>query len=237
MPELWKPRKRNYLGNNNAHYYRGKVKKEMRPLKSKLFIQSASVFLMFIFIWVVFQFNGPVFVGMQDAIRVWFTEDTDLTPVVNVIKNVGLFGDSFERAGYEVVSQNLQQKALEPMTIPVSGTVIKPYGWTMVEGQSKFHNGIEIEALQGTTVKAAYEGTVLEIKEDSKLGRVITISHKEGLTTTYGYCGEILIKTDQKVIQGQVIARVGESDKLYFEANRLGEPLNPMELLGNPKDI
>ncbi|MFZ7101838.1 MAG: M23 family metallopeptidase [Peptococcaceae bacterium] len=240
MPELWKPKtSRKYLG-DNTRYYRGKPKKDVNPLRSRLFIQSTAVLLIFIFIWVVFQFSGPYFNGMQGAIRTWFTKDTDLTPVVNVIKSVGLFGDSFERAGYEVISPNVMPESLEPMTIPVSGTVTKPYGWTMVEGQSSFHNGIEIEAPEGTFIKAAYGGTVLEIRDDNKWGRIVVISHKDGMVTTYGYCGEILVKADQIVEQGQVIAKVGQDGdqgKLYFEAKKLGEPVNPLELLGNSQNI
>jgi murein DD-endopeptidase MepM/ murein hydrolase activator NlpD len=236
MPELWKPNSNRYLGNNNR-YYRARPKKESKPLRSKLFIQTAVVFLIFIFMWVIFQFNGPFFHGMQEAIRTWFTKDTDLTPVFNAVKKIGFYGDSFERAGYEVVSPKVQSQIIEPMTIPVSGTVTKPYGWTMVEGQSSFHNGIEIQTPVGTPVKAAYAGTVLEIANNEKLGRVIVISHKDGLVTTYGYCSEILIKVDQQVKQGQVIAKVGKAKgenegKLYFEANKLGEPINPMDLLG-----
>jgi len=240
MAELWKPQTRKTLG-DSTRYYRGRAKRNISLLRSKLFIQSASVLLIFLFIWVVFQFNGPIFMGMQKTIRTWFTKDTDLTPVVNVIKKIGLYGDSFERAGYEVIAPETNNSVLEPMTIPVSGTVTKPYGWTMVEGQSSFHNGIEIEAPAGSTVKAAYDGTVLEIKNHEKLGRVIVISHKAGLVTTYGYCSEILVKVDQQVKQGQVIARIGKEGekqaKLYFEANKLGEPVNPMELISTPKGI
>lgn len=241
MAELWKPQPRKTLG-NNTHYYRGRAKRNYGVFRNKFIVQTTSVVFIFLFIWVVFQFNGSVFIGMQDSIRTWFTKDTDITPVVNVIKKIGLYGDSFERAGYEVIAPEMNSAVLEPMTIPVSGTVTKPYGWTMVEGQSSFHNGIEIEAPLGSTVKAAYDGTVLEIKNHEKLGRVIVISHKAGLVTTYGYCSEVLIKADQQITQGQVIAKIGTKDgekqgKLYFEANQLGEPVNPMDLISTPKGI
>lgn len=241
MAELWKPPTRKTLG-NNTRYYRGRTKRSVGILRSRLFIQTTSVLLIFVFVWVVFQFNGPMFIGMQKSIRTWFTKDTDLTPVVNVIKKVGLYGDSFERAGYEVIAPEANSLTLEPMTIPVSGTVTKPYGWTMVEGQSSFHSGIVIQAPAGSTIKAAYDGTVLEIKNHDKLGRIVVISHKSGLVTTYGYCSEILVKVDQQVTQGQVIAKIGNIDgekqgKLYFEANQLGEPMNPMDLISNTKGI
>ncbi|NLT94416.1 MAG: M23 family metallopeptidase [Clostridia bacterium] len=240
MAELWKPQPRKTLGSSSYYYKRGK-KRISSIVRSKLFIQTTSVVVIFIFFWVVFQFNSPLFVGMQKTIRDWFTKDTDLAPVINIIQKIGLYGDSFERAGYEVIAPEITDTPLEPMTIPVSGTVVKPYGWTMIEGESSFHNGIEIQAPAGSAVKAAYDGTVLEIKNDEKLGRVIVISHKAGIVTTYGYCSEILIKADQQVTQGQVIARIGrkgeEQAKLYFEANKLGEPVNPMELISTSPGI
>jgi len=241
MPELWKPQSRKTLGSNNTRYYKGGAKKELSLLRNRLFMQTMSVMVIFLFMWVVFQFNGPLFIGMQDAVRTWFTKDTDVTPVVNLIKKIGFYGDSFERAGYEVIAPNVVTPVFEPMTIPVSGTVTKPYGWTMVEGQSAFHDGIEIEAPLGTTIKAAYDGTVLEIKNQEET-RTISISHKDGLITAYSYCSEVLVKVDQQVTQGQVIAKVGsrpgeQQGKLYFEANKLGEPINPMDLISTSPGI
>jgi len=228
MAKLWKP---------SSPYYYKKPKKNFKIFRSKLFLQIICSCLFFLLIWGVYQFDGPIFSEMQKSIRTWFTEDTDITPVFKAIKEIGMYGDSFERAAYEVVSPSLETQPLEPMTIPVSGTVVKPYGWTMVQGQSTFHKGLVIEAPLGTPIKSAYAGTVLEIKnDDPQLGRVIVISHRDGLVTTYGYCSEILVRVDHQVEQGEVIAKVGqglgsEKGQLYFEVNKLGEPVNPMDLL------
>ena len=155
-------------------------------------------------------------------------------PVFNAIKTIGFYGDSFERASFEVLL--LPLKFIGTHGYSSFRTVIKPYGWVMVQGQSSFHDGIVIEAPLNTPIKAAYAGTVLEVGENEKLGRYIVISHKEGLVTTYGYCSEILIKEDQIVEKSQIIGRIGrvgdsEMGQLYFETSRLGEPVNPMDLL------
>lgn len=204
-------------------------------LRSKLFIQAISVVLIFFCSWGLFQFDGPVVNNIQQTVRTWFTRDTDLTPVFNAIKTIGFYGDSFERASYEVFAP-LPTNSLEPMAIPVSGTVTKPYGWVMVQGQSSFHDGIVIEAPLNTPIKAAYAGTVLEVGENEKLGRFLVISHQDGLVTTYGHCSEILINEDQIVEKSQIIGRIGsvgdaDMGHLYFETSRLGEPVNPLDLL------
>ena len=245
MPNSWYPKSkynankslydREFLpkrGGNKLFNMGGEIK--FNPLRSKLFIQTISVIFIFFFIWGVFQFDGPLATNMQETIRVWFTKDTDLTPVFKAFQSIGFYGDSFERASFEVFAPS--PMALEPMTIPVSGTVTKPYGWIMVQGQSSFHDGIVIEAPFNTPIKAAYGGTVLEVGSNERLGRYIAISHKDGLVTVYGYCSEILVKEDHIVEKGQVIGRVGRKDEasegqLYFETNRLGEPINPMDLL------
>ncbi len=244
MPNSWYPKpkynsnrslyEKDFLSKRSKRYFSPR-KGEFKLLRSKLFIQTMAVILIFFFSWGLFQFDGPVVNNIQEAVRAWFTKDTDLTPVFNAIKTIGFYGDSFERASFEVFAPT-PSSSLEPAAIPVSGTVIKPYGWIMVQGQSSFHDGIVIEAPLNTPIKAAYAGTVLEVGENEKLGRYLVISHQEGLVTTYGYCSEILIKEDQIVEKSQIIGRigrVGDSDmgQLYFETSRLGEPVNPMDLL------
>lgn len=244
MPNNWYPKPKyninRSLYENDFLSKRGRKKffprrKEINLLRSKIFIQTISVILIFFFSWGLFQFDGPIINNIQQTVRAWFTKDTDLTPVFNAIKTLGFYGDSFERASYEVFAPS-PTSSLEPMAIPVSGTVTKPYGWVMVQGQSTFHDGIVIEAPLNTPIKAAYGGTILEVGENEKLGRYLVISHQEGLVTTYGYCSEILVKQDQQVEKSQVVARIGSignSDigQLYFETSRLGEPVNPMDLL------
>lgn len=244
MPNSWYPKPK--YNSNRSIYEKEFLPKRGRGnflpgkgkfnlLKNKFFIQTISVILIFFFSWGLFQFSGPVVNNIQQTVRAWFTKDTDLTPVFNAIKTIGFYGDSFERASYEVFAPS-PTNSLEPMAIPVSGTVIKPYGWVMVQGQSSFHDGIVIEAPLNTPIKAAYAGTVLEVGESEKLGRYLIISHQDGLVTTYGYCSEILINEDQIVEKSQIIGRIGssgDSDKgqLYFETSRLGEPVNPLDLL------
>lgn len=240
MPNRWKPHPQKYVG--NTPFYRRKTKRELKPLRNKLFLQTISVVIIFLFIWGIFQFNSPLFLGMQGVIRTWFTKDTDITPVIKTINKIGLYGDSFERASYEVISTNVKPQSADPMTIPVSGTVTKPFGWTMVKGQSAFNDGLYIEADAGSPVKAAYDGTVIEMRNDAKLGRTIVLSHENGLVTIYGYCSEILVNEDQQVKQGQVIAKVGRINnsskgQLYFQVNKLGEPVNPVDLLQKGKDV
>ncbi|SMB80432.1 Peptidase family M23 [Desulfonispora thiosulfatigenes DSM 11270] len=238
MSKQWEPRPRKYRESPKFPYDRYPKKKRK---VSKFFIQTVSTILIFLSIWVAFSMEGPMWYKTQAAMRDWFVKDTDIKAVFNVVKQIGFKGDTFERAGFEVINP-ANNNANEPMAIPVSGTVTVPFGWGKDSGKSNFHNGIVINAPISTAVKAAYSGTVLEIKDDEKLGRTLILSHKNGLMTVYGYCSEILVKENEVIEKGQIIAKTGKGKstpegQLYFEANRLGEPVNPMDLLEIDKGI
>lgn len=239
MSKQWEPRP-NWYRDNSKTPYKGYKKKKKRF--SKFFIQTVVAVVIFFSVWGVFNMEGPIWNKTQSVMRDWFVKDSDLESVTNVAKRIGLYGDSFERAGFEVMNP-VKTSSKEAMAIPVSGTVSVPFGWAKDNGNSKFHNGIVIEAPLNTAVKAAYAGTVLEIKEDDeKLGRTLILSHENGLITVYGYCSEILVKENEQINKEQIIAKTGKNKdgqegQLYFEANRLGEPVNPMDLLEIDKDI
>jgi murein DD-endopeptidase MepM/ murein hydrolase activator NlpD len=98
-------------------------------------------------------------------------------------------------------------------------------------------NGIDIAARRGTRVKAAADGVVAYAGRDLKaFGRLILIRHPDGWVTAYAHNRKFLVKRDQKVRQGQSIARVGQSGgatfpKLHFEIRKASEPLDPIRYL------
>lgn len=234
MSGLWEPK---YKSKNKYPL----PKKNTYNKSNRLFLQTIITILIFLSIWFIFKMNGPLWFSIQGSIRTWFTEDADASVLIKAVEKIGMYDDSFDRATYEVISP-FDNKPIEPMAIPVSGTVTVPYGWVKSNGHPHFHEGLVIKTPAGTAIKAAYAGTVLDIKEDGQYKRTLVISHPNGLVTVYGYCSEILVRKDQKVEKGQIIAKVGKvKDKeeayLYFEANRLGEPVNPLDLLEKEKNI
>ena len=94
----------------------------------------------------------------------------------------------------------------------------------------------EIAGNMGDDVKAAAAGTVLYTGENvSGYGKLIILSHGPGAVTVYGHNSEILVQKGQQVTNGQVIAKMGNSDSntvnLLFEVRHNDRPVNPLEYL------
>lgn len=106
------------------------------------------------------------------------------------------------------------------------------------------HPAIDIRASQGTNIKAAASGYVARVRWDttSRYGYVMLI-HDNGLSTVYGHISKPLVKQEDYVVQGQVIAlsggmpgtsgsgRMTTGPHLHFETRVDGIPVNPLNYL------
>ncbi|MGO9829668.1 MAG: peptidoglycan DD-metalloendopeptidase family protein [Myxococcaceae bacterium] len=99
------------------------------------------------------------------------------------------------------------------------------------------HDGIDLAAPAGTSVRTAGEGVVLFAGAQSGYGLIVVVAHEKGLVTVYAHSRDLRVRTGQTVRAGQVIATVGESGKtsgphLHFEVRVDGEPVDPLRFLG-----
>ncbi len=98
------------------------------------------------------------------------------------------------------------------------------FGWRW----SKFHEGIDLAAPEGTAILAAHDGiVVLESDGWGGFGRVVVVKG-EGLLTVYAHNSANKVKKGARVRRGQQIARVGAtgnatSPHLHFETRILDE--------------
>jgi murein DD-endopeptidase MepM/ murein hydrolase activator NlpD/uncharacterized protein len=96
--------------------------------------------------------------------------------------------------------------------------------------------GLSIAGLPGTPIRAAADGRVVYAGSGLRgYGRLVIIKHNNTYLSAYAHNRALLVREDQVVRQGQVIAEMGSSDadrvKLHFEIRRLGKPVDPMSLL------
>ena len=97
------------------------------------------------------------------------------------------------------------------------------------------NNGVAYGGINDTfDVLAAIDGTVSSIKDDNLLGKVVTITHSNGITTVYQSLSEVTVKENDQVVQGTVIGKAGESNinkdlgnHVSFEIMKDGKYLNP----------
>jgi len=106
-----------------------------------------------------------------------------------------------------------------------------------------FHYGVDMAALKGTPVCAAYTGIIVEARYSSGYGNTIVIAHSRKYRTRYAHLSKILVKVGQKVKRGAIIGKVGDTgyvrskgndaSHLHFELIEFGKKINPLPFIQN----
>lgn len=95
------------------------------------------------------------------------------------------------------------------------------------------HKGIDFAADLGTPIEAALEGKVIFSGVLNGYGKVIKISHNNGMETVYAHCSKLYVDDGELVRKGQHIADVGSTGNstgphLHFELKISGNPIDPL---------
>jgi murein DD-endopeptidase MepM/ murein hydrolase activator NlpD len=129
--------------------------------------------------------------------------------------------------------------AATPNLMPVEGWFSDGFGWRTDPRSSKrqFHRGIDIVADTGTEILASGDGVVSRAIRTSDYGKTVDISHGYGYVTRYAHMSELLVRSGQRVVRGDVIGRVGSTGRstgphLHYEVFRDGRRVNPWKYLG-----
>jgi murein DD-endopeptidase MepM/ murein hydrolase activator NlpD len=136
----------------------------------------------------------------------------------------------------EVGAENKNLAAPASLTFrwPVRGRVIAGFG-PKPSGQQ--NDGINFAVPEGTPIKAAEDGVVAYAGNELKTyGNLVLIRHANGFVTAYAHASEILVKRDEPVKRGQVIAKSGQTGnvatpQLHFEIRKGASPVDPMPYL------
>ncbi len=111
------------------------------------------------------------------------------------------------------------------LTLPVQGaTYTSRFGWRW----SKFHEGIDLAAPEGTKIVAAHAGKVVYTSEDYYgYGRIVVV-RGDGLMTVYGHNRRNRVSIGEHVAKGDWIADVGQTGDasgphLHFETRVLDQ--------------
>jgi murein DD-endopeptidase MepM/ murein hydrolase activator NlpD len=134
------------------------------------------------------------------------------------------------------------RKKLVPAMVPVEGGWHSSnFGWRLdpFNGQQSFHEGIDFIAEQGTSIRAAAGGVVVQADYHPAYGNMVEIDHGNDLITRYAHASRLLVKTGDVVMMGARIAEVGRTGRatgthLHFEVRQRGAPLDPMRFLRLP---
>ena len=122
---------------------------------------------------------------------------------------------------------------LETVT-PVFGPLWSTYGYRdhPIDGEYRFHNGVDIGAYQGDPILAFAAGTVEYVGENDDHGLYFQIDHGNGIKSFYAHCSRICVTTGQTVSAGEKVAEVGSTGNstgphLHLELKYAGTHLDP----------
>jgi murein DD-endopeptidase MepM/ murein hydrolase activator NlpD len=95
---------------------------------------------------------------------------------------------------------------------------------------------LEIAVPVGTEIRAAGAGMIVEVADDSTLGKLVRISHPSGYETIYGGANEVRVSKGQHVAAGTVIALSGNAPgtlepHLHFEMRRHGVAIDASSVI------
>jgi murein DD-endopeptidase MepM/ murein hydrolase activator NlpD len=121
---------------------------------------------------------------------------------------------------------------------PIRGRVIANFG-SKVNGAS--NDGIDLAVPEGTPIRSADDGVVAYSGSELKgYGNLVLVRHANGFVTAYAHASELMVKRNDQVHKGQVIAKSGQTGtattpQLHFEVRKNSAPVDPMQYLPSDK--
>ena len=117
--------------------------------------------------------------------------------------------------------------------VPVPGAVTSVFG----PRRYRFHYGTDLRLNVGDSVVSAFSGKVRIIDYEARgYGHYIVIRHDNGLETVYAHLSEVLVKLNQNIKAGELIAYGGNTGHstgphLHFETRYMGNAINPAHII------
>ncbi|MGM9881303.1 MAG: peptidoglycan DD-metalloendopeptidase family protein [Bacilli bacterium] len=98
------------------------------------------------------------------------------------------------------------------------------------------NSGVDYTSQNVFDIISVLDGTVISVEENDILGTTVEIRHSNDLISVYQSLSDVIVKKDDAVIQGQIIAKSGLSNinkdlgnHLHFELYYKGKIVNPEE--------
>ena len=126
-------------------------------------------------------------------------------------------------------SKEARREARLDFKWPLKGRLTSSFG--MRRGRP--HEGIDVAAPRGSSVRAAESGKVIYSGRLGAYGRCVIVKHAGNYRSIYAHATKTLVKKGQFVDRGQKIATVGSTGRatgphLHFEIRRRESPRDPM---------
>lgn len=107
-----------------------------------------------------------------------------------------------------------------------------------IKGKWRMHYGIDIGAPEGKNIIAVEDGIVSFAGNKGGYGKAVIIDHGDGTVSLYGHCSKLLVRVDQRVNRGDIIAKVGSTGvstgpHLHFEIRVNNTAVDPLPYISS----
>lgn len=173
--------------------------------------------------------------AMTTLSRINSIDDTDAMAAISVEvqRNTELYENLIGKVEAEL-------KALDcrPDQWPTKGTITSRFGYRddPFNRGIKPHEGLDIDNVTGTPIKAAGAGVVTFCGNTSGYGLMIVISHGSGYESVYAHLSASDVSVGDSVKKGATIGAMGSSGRstgshLHFEVLKNGSHIDPESVL------
>jgi len=128
--------------------------------------------------------------------------------------------------------------------LPVNGTITSGVGMRIdpIDGQLRYHNGLDIATPEGTPVHSVADGVVVYSGFRSGYGWTVLIEHNNGMITLYGHNSKNSVQQGDTIKKGATIALAGSTGRstgphVHFEAWQAGNNITSAFMPGSPIKI
>jgi len=124
-----------------------------------------------------------------------------------------------------------------PLTLPVSGHIVRRYGEADEFGQTT--RGVTLETRPGAQIVAPFDGRVMFAGPFRGYGQILIIEHGDGYHSLLAGLERIDGAVGQWLVAGEPVATMGTGEprpRLYLELRRNGQPINPLPFLATRED-
>ena len=153
----------------------------------------------------------------------------------------GSLDPRFERLALSLARMDALERGLDgiPQVMPADMRMISSgfgYRADPFHGSAAMHAGLDFRGNIGAPIHAAADGKVTFVGTKSGYGKVVEISHGNGMMTRYAHMSGWRAKHGQEVAAGEVIGLIGNTGRstgphLHFEVRIHGRAVNPRHFL------
>jgi murein DD-endopeptidase MepM/ murein hydrolase activator NlpD len=153
----------------------------------------------------------------------------------------GSLDPRFERLGLSLARMDALERGLNgvPQFMPADMHMISSgfgYRADPFHGGAAMHAGLDFRGPVGAPIHAAARGRVTFVGTKSGYGKVVEVSHGNGMMTRYAHMSAWRARVGQQVAAGDVIGQIGNTGRstgphLHFEVRIHGRAVNPRPFL------